>query len=173
MKPNTSKLLSFGKLVLGFAIAVAIFVVLYLAFFTVANLHGKFSQWISLGFTLLVIFQICMCPLAVVGRTRRVAGVCLLNSSILLGLLIWMRGIFVAYVLWGLTAVIIGLLFAGVGVVPVAMLACALKSQWGLVAEFAVLIGILIGSRMLGYWCLRSAEEIEILRDIKSRAERE
>jgi hypothetical protein len=59
-------------------------------------------------------------------------------------------GLLLTYVIWGGFAVFIGLFLAGVGVVPVAMLATLLKGLWG---PFGILIGLTIltfGTRIFG-----------------------
>ena len=60
--------------------------------------------------------------------------------------------------IWGLGAVFIGLFLAGVGVVPIAILATLFSSMWGSLIEIALLIIMTFGSRM---GALSLAESLE------------
>ena len=137
-------------LLFGFGLLLA----LMLALFGLASLAGQFQRGINLALGLLLLLEIViLCPMAAIRKTRGFVGMVLFNLSYLAGLLLWLRALLLAYILWGLTSVIIGLVFAGVGVLPVAVLACLFKGQWPLSVELIVLLVLVLGTRWFGFWC--------------------
>ena len=66
--------------------------------------------------------------------------------------MIWVCGLGVTYEALGLGGVIIGLVFAGVGIVPVAMLAALLQGEWQALIVFVILIVLTFGLQALGTW---------------------
>jgi len=68
-------------------------------------------------------------PLGFFKPTRTFGGMGIYITSYLLGLTLWVWSLILTYNLWGLFAVILGLFFAGVGIVPVAMLAALFNGQ--------------------------------------------
>jgi hypothetical protein len=73
---------------------------------------------------------------------RGFTGSVIFISSYVFGLITWMFGFVFTYALWGLGAVIFGLLFLGGGVVPLALLATMFKGHWE--AFFTVLVLLII-----------------------------
>jgi len=98
-------------------------------------------------------------PLAVFHPTRGFAGNALFVASYIFGLSLWMAGLLLSYQIWGITAVFIGLFLAGVGVVPVALLATLFHGFW---ADFFGLILMLVatfGSRFMAIYVLTKHDE--------------
>ena len=86
--------------------------------------------WIAFG---LVVFVIL--PLAIPRATRGFSSVALFVASYVFGATLWMKGFLLTLFIWGLGAVFLGLFLAGIGVVPIAMLATLLKGMWGPLVE--------------------------------------
>jgi len=86
-------------------------------------------------------------------KTRGYVGLALLLWSYLCGADLWMFSLLVCLNLWGVFAAIVGLFIAGIGVVPVAILATIFKAQWftlfSILVLGAFLIAARIGSRLL------------------------
>lgn len=99
--------------------------------------------WIAFG---LVVFIIL--PLAIPRATRGFSSVALFIASYVFGATLWMEGLLLTLFIWGLGAVFIGLFLAGVGVVPIAMLATLLKGMWGPLIELVLLTIMTFGSRV-------------------------
>ena len=99
--------------------------------------------WIAFG---LVVFIVL--PLAIPRPTRGFASIALFISSYVFGATLWMEGLLLTLFLWGVGAVFIGLFIAGVGVVPIAMLATLLKGMWGPLIELVLLTIMTFGSRV-------------------------
>jgi hypothetical protein len=68
--------------------------------------------------------------------------------------------LFVVYA-WGYGALAVGLIFAGVGVVPVALLAAIFHAEWSVLLELVVSIVLTFGTRFLGFWLTTPKQEIE------------
>jgi len=64
------------------------------------------------------------------------------------GATLWMEGLLLTLAIWGVGAVFIGLFLAGVGVVPIAMLATLIKGMWGPLIELVLLTIMTFGSRI-------------------------
>lgn len=74
-------------------------------------------------------------------KLRPLISVILTWSSYVFGATAWFYGFSLSYILGGFTFLIIGLLIFGVGVVPLAMGACAFNGHWEV---FLQLVGLLI-----------------------------
>lgn len=72
-----------------------------------------------------------------------------------------MEGLLLILNIWGVGAVIVGFFLAGVGVVPVAFLACMFNGLWAFVLELTLLVIITYVNR-LGAFSLASSLEQEI-----------
>ena len=101
----------------------------------------------------LIALSICifiLLPLCMFRRTRPWAGVGLYIASFLFGaMLLAYSCLFVVYV-WGYGGLAVGLVFAGVGVVPVALLAALLHAEWISLLEMLFGIFLTFGARLLG-----------------------
>ena len=73
-------------------------------------------------------------------------------SSYLFGAALWLTGVAVVYDYWGFFGLILGLLMAGVGVVPLGMLAAALHGAWLEVVNFVVVVGLTFGTRFFALY---------------------
>ena len=110
--------------------------------------------WIALGISLLILL-----PLSFFRGTRVFACWGYMISSFAFGLCGWVYGFLVTYSLWGAFGVIVGLFIAGVGVVPVGMLAAAFHGSWEVVLELAVLVVLTFGSRAYAMYVAKKADE--------------
>jgi hypothetical protein len=117
-------------------------------------------EWIPYVFwiNLLIAFFI-LGPLSLIPPARFIAASGFLISSIVFGVMIWVCGLGVTYEAWGLGGVIIGLVFAGVGIVPVAMLAVLLQGEWQALIGFVILLGLTFGLRALGLWLAKKVDQ--------------
>jgi len=151
------------KIIGGFAlwIAFAIFGILVAIFFINGGiwLSEKLLPILSVvsTYTLLICISILV-PLSIFQPTRIVSGGGLAIASYVFGASLWMSSLLLTYELWGVTGVLIGLVFAGVGVVPIALLATAFKGMWPIFFELLLAIVATFGSRLLGYYVLEKYE---------------
>lgn len=88
--------------------------------------------WLTvISFVVFAIVIFVLLPLAIPRATRGFSSISMLIASYVFGATLWMFGLLLTYFTWGVVAVIIGLVFFGVGVVPVALLATLFKGMWG------------------------------------------
>jgi len=109
--------------------------------------------WLAFG---LVVFVFL--PLSIPRATRGFSSVALLISSYVFGATLWMEGLLLTLFIWGLGAVFVGLFIAGVGVVPIAILATLIKGMWGPLIELVLLTIMTFASR---FGALSLAESLE------------
>ncbi len=100
---------------------------------------------IAVGFCVVILL-----PLTVFRATRGWAGVGFFFASFVFGLTGWFMGLLLALALWGVFAVIIGLFFCGIGVVPIAMLATLFNGMWLELGVLVLAVILTLGSRILG-----------------------
>ena len=102
---------------------------------------------ITFGVVVLIVL-----PLAVPKATRGFASAALVIASYVFGVTLWMEGLLLTLTIWGLSAVFIGLLLGGVGVVPIAMLATLIDGMWSPLIELVLLMVATVGLRFGGNW---------------------
>ena len=153
------KLKSAGSMAFGLAI--------FLAMLAMPFIFIKGAMWasenvlpplINIGWFALALVLFVLLPLSIFKHLRAYTGGTILISSYLFGLICWLMGFVVTYMLWGLWAIVVGLLFLGGGVVPIAMLASLFKGEWSAIAVLLALVVLTFGTRLLGAYIAQSAE---------------
>lgn len=120
----------------GFALMLAIAAV-GIAIVTAFILGGVWVSkhllpWLTvISFIVFAIVIFVLLPLAIPRATRGFSSVAILIASYVFGATLWMFGLLLTYFTWGIFAVIVGLVFLGIGVVPIAMFATLIKGMWG------------------------------------------
>ena len=102
-----------------------------------------------------IVFDICffvLLPLCVFRKTRPWAGTAFVIASYAFGLMLFAFSCIVAFEIWGYTGLIIGLVFFGVGTVPVAFLATLLHGEWWLLLNIVLGVVFTFGTRFLGIY---------------------
>jgi hypothetical protein len=100
-----------------------------------------------------IAFDICvlvLLPLALFRKTRVLAGIGFYIASFVFGIFLAAFSCVVAFQIWGFVGLVFGLIFLGVGVVPVAFLATLFHAEWHLFWEIVIGIALTFGSRALG-----------------------
>jgi hypothetical protein len=135
----------------GYAV---LLIVICLVLFVVALLlrgmvwaADKLMPWLvnASTYALLVCILVFL-PLCAFRRTRPWAGIGFVYASLLFGAMLFAYSSLFVVFAWGYGALAIGLLFAGVGVVPVALLAAIFRGEW------AVFWELIFVPRILGTW---------------------
>jgi hypothetical protein len=106
----------------------------------------------------LVICVLVLVPACLIPKARGFASIGLLVASLVFGFLLWVWAFIVTLEIWGWFGVIIGLLFAGIGIVPVAFFALLFHAQWLGLANLAYMLFALLGARLLAFWIGSRAE---------------
>ena len=117
-------------------------------------------EWISVVFwsNLLIAFFI-LGPLSLIPPARFIAAIGFVIASFVFGAMMWCCGLGVTYEAWGMAGVIIGLVIAGIGIVPVGMLAVLLQGEWQALIVFVIFIVLTFGLRALGFWLAKKVDE--------------
>ena len=116
--------------------------------------------WLNLiGAISFIVCIFIFLPLGAFRRTRAFAGLGLFFTSYIFGLSLWFAGFLLTYVYWGGLALVIGLFIAGIGVVPIAMLASALHSDWSVFLGLLFSVFCTFGARIFGTHLVEKAEQ--------------
>lgn len=116
--------------------------------------------WISknvlyyLNIAAIVAFAACvfvLLPLALFRSARRISAYGFFVSSVIFGVATWILGFLVTFEHWGATGLIAGFLLAGVGVVPLGMLASAFHAVWPQVGDLALGLVLTFGARAIAF----------------------
>lgn len=75
-------------------------------------------------------------------RLRKYTGLLIIISSILFGITIWFLCVMITYAYWNIIVLIIGIVFFGIGVIPLALLASLIEKNW--LALGLIVVGIII-----------------------------
>ena len=100
-------------------------------------------------------FTIAALLLVTTGPFRATRGFCaisLLLASFIFGAVLWVGALLLTLQYWGRAAVAIGLLIAGIGLVPMAFLASMFRGEWLDVGGLMVMILLTFGTRALALW---------------------
>lgn len=144
---------------LGLGVMVALVFVGALLIEGGARLSVVVYPWLSraagIAFTvaLFVLF-----PMSFIRPARSFSSAGLMISSYVIGLALWVWALILTYVLWGLWAVVIGLFFMGVGIVPIAMLATLFKGMWPQLGQLVLGLVLVFGIRAYSLYVAQKAE---------------
>jgi hypothetical protein len=151
---------SIGGLVLGIVLLVAALTLVELFLYGSAWLSEKVLPVLNLIFVVtFVILLVVFLPLSIFRKCRGWCATAFVLWSYLCGLSLWMFSLLVTLNLWGYIAAIIGLLFMGVGILPVALLACIFKGEWSMFFQLIVQFILLFAARIYGFYLAGKAEE--------------
>lgn len=111
--------------------------------------------WITL--VVFVLFLLISC----IKKARLVGAIGLMVVSYIFGALTWMFSLGVTWIIWGLIAVIIGLFIAGIGIVPVALVATLFTGNWQALLFIAIgIMSFIIPSILSGYFADKADKNI-------------
>ena len=88
-------------------------------------------------------------PMYVFPRMRHLIVSSLRASALLIGIVCWWESFIVTYRMLGVLAVIVGTLFAGVGVVPLAIFASASRDDGGTFGEIMLMLVLALVARSM------------------------
>jgi len=153
------KLKNAGWIVLGIAFMVVLGLLGMLFIYGGVWLGDKVYPWLvnisSIAFLTLIFILL---PLTIFRKTRAFAGNGIVFASYVFGITLWVWGMLVTFELWGGFGLFIGLSIAGVGVVPLAMLATMFKGLWPIFWQLVVLLILTFGARFTGMFAISKVE---------------
>ena len=97
-------------------------------------------------------------PMICFKETRRWVGVGLLYSSYVTGFTCWVFSVIVTYQTLGGFWLFLGVVFAGVGVFPLAVIGVIVRGEWSVMPDLAFAIAMMLLPRFLGIWIVSRAE---------------
>jgi hypothetical protein len=142
---------SFGSILLGLAIFIALLALLlvFIKGALWASTHLLYPLY-NIGWVAIALVFLLLLPLSLFRRLRPFTGTAIFLSSYVFGLICWLTGFVVTYALWGGWAVILGIVFMGGGVVPIGVVASLFKSEWPMFAQLLALAVLTLGTRVGG-----------------------
>lgn len=149
----------------GILVGIWILVGFALLLVTVIQGAGKVTAWAIPAIATIngVVFSIALIvflPMALLRRTRMHGAVALAVTSFIFGLTTWCVGLLTTFSLWGLVAVLIGILLGGFGVIPAGILAALLNSEWNLLANLTLGLVAACATRMLSLYFASKADQL-------------
>jgi len=163
-------LINTSQLVTGSIFMLIVFIVGFLIYSLV--IYGAFKvsiiilPWVNIAFYIsFLILIFVLIPLSIFNKTKGIAGIAMLYASFVFGIQAWILGFIFTLMIWGWFAVIIGCFMLGVGVVPIAMLALIIKSQWWSCIELFFLVVMTFGVRFWGQYLIDRADDLLSLQE--------
>ena len=114
--------------------------------------------WVSkdvldyLNIAVAIAFAACvfvLLPLSLFRATRKASAYGFYISSVIFGVATWILGFLVTFQHWGVTGLLVGLFLAGVGIVPIGILASTSNASWLQVGDLALGLVLTFGARMV------------------------
>jgi hypothetical protein len=124
---------------------------------TVATRVADFAFGLALFCLLLAIFP----------AARKSAGTTMVIASYFLGLNVWLGGVDAVYASWGFVPLILGLMFFGIGPVPMGLVALLIHHQAPKAGLLCLGLAIMLIVRFSGNAIARSAEKLKEKKEFK------
>lgn len=148
-----SRLKTIGTFALSVVVVGAVFLLITILLHSMVWASEKVLPWLLDAGR--IAFDICIViilPLCIFRKTRPWAGVGLYIASYLFGTILFAFACIVVVQIWGYFGLIVGLIIAGVGVVPVAFLATLFHAAWPLLLDLIIGTVLTFGTRALGMY---------------------
>jgi hypothetical protein len=127
-------------------------------------LFGKIYPVVSDLALLIFLFDLIIAlPISFFRKARVLSGNTILYSSWVFGLQLWLSGLMLTWQIWGLGVALLGILFLGVGVVPIAMLATLFNGKWFELLQLILSLVLVFGSRLLGAYIVSKSIKHETI----------
>jgi hypothetical protein len=146
----------------GLAFLFAILALPLLYIYGVVWFSQKALPWLSLA--CVIAFAICLLvllPLSIFRKLRPWTGLGIFFASFLFGTMLFAFSCLVVLELWGVFGLVVGLILAGVGVLPVAFLAALFHGEWALLGYVVLGTVLTYGTRTLGIRLAESTPDDE------------
>ena len=145
-KTKVKKLLSLagntGLLLLTITLLAIFFLIIDLLIIGTANITTRLLPYIFYaGYLCLIIDIAVLLPMAYFKRTQYLAGYGLKASANAFAFLALLFSFIATYQIWDTTGVVVGILLLGLGIIPVAMLATIIHSEWH---QLGIIVGVLL-----------------------------
>ena len=98
-------------------------------------------------------------PMALLRRTRIISIFGLGAASLIFGIFSWCLSFATVHDYFGITGLVIGLLIAGVGIVPIALVGAIMHHAWPLLVLLIFALILSLGTRVLAMWLATVQEQ--------------
>lgn len=115
-------------------------------------------DWIPGTFAIAIGACVVLIPFAIIPVTRGLAANLFDLVSLVFGACLWLYALAFTYLEWGMVAVVIGVLLAGVGVIFTGILAALFAGVWVVLGNMALIFAAFVISRILVGWLAHSVE---------------
>jgi hypothetical protein len=99
--------------------------------------------------------------LAIIPTARKSAGTTMVIASYFIGLNVWLGGVDAVYVSWGFVPLLLGLIFFGIGPVPMGVVALLIHHQAPKAGLLCLGLAIMFMVRLSGNAIARAGEELK------------
>lgn len=132
-----------------------------LALITLAALAISGMVWVSqhlvwyaqaFAFAAFWVCALVLLPLSAFTRTRRAALYGFVLAAFVFGACTWMLGLLSTYQSWGGLGVLLGLVLAFIGLVPLGMLAALFAGQWMVLGQLIAGVALTWAARSMAMW---------------------
>lgn len=130
-----------------------------------------FPVCVNIFWPVLFVSVFILFPLCLIKKTRVIGGIGLLVCSYIFGGIAWIFAVGLLWNTWGLAAVIVGLIFAVIGIVPIAFIAALLNGVWASVLILVVLAGCWFGAKVLSGHAVIKYDEEHAYIDVENNVE--
>ena len=115
--------------------------------------------WLRIAvFAVIALWFLFFAPLFFIKRLRPSIGLGLLYTSYIPGFTCWIFSFVVTYQTLGVVWLVIGLLFMGVGIFPLAVVGVLLHGLWPAMPDLILAIAFVLIPRLIGLWILHRFE---------------
>lgn len=109
--------------------------------------------WLVFGTAGICLF--IFAPLSLLRSTRGASGTGFYVASFVFGFSLWVWSLLLVANIWGTYGVVIGLMLAGLGIVPLAFIAVLFHGLWSVLGQLTLVLAFTIGVRVFGLWLAR------------------
>lgn len=154
-----NKLKSIGQVIFGIVIFLGILLLTYFLIFGAIHIATKINPiLIRITNILSAISFFILLPLTIFKKTRSFSAICLYVSSYFFGLSAWVLGLIATYITLGGFWIFIGLMFGGVGVVPMGLIGSVIKGEWSLLWNLLYITILTFGIRIFVFYLISKEE---------------
>jgi hypothetical protein len=127
---------------------------------TMIHFLEKAQDWIGLADSVaLALCVFVFLPMIFIKRARGWGGLGFFYSSFGWGLYLWLTAFLYTYANFGLFWLLLGLLLAGIGVIPIAIIGSFIHRDWSGVLQIVVMLVFSLGFRYFGAHMVAKYEE--------------
>ena len=161
-KPNWSeRATDWGQIILGWVYLVGVILLIVTLFKGMTWISGPvYRSAVVAGAICFFIVLPLSLLLAIFRKTRGTASVGLLICSFVWAFGLWVSSFITAYLLAGLVWMIVGLVFAGVGVVAIAVIAALIRGYWSTAGELFLLVIVVFAARFFSFFLAAKADDV-------------